>query len=658
VTPGETTRRFREFARRSHEVIVLAAITGALTGFAVALFDWIVVDGLLDHLFELSPWVLAFMPLVGLGLSWLALLWVARTRDAGMADLYLKAFHDPDHPLILRELPGRFLAAIATPGFGGAMGLEGGSLYLGAWLGTFLQTRFPRFTAGSARRTLLVAGAAAGVAAIFKAPATGAIFALEVPYKEDVARRALLPALVASAAGYLAFVFVNGVTPLFAARGSPPPLSFADLVGALALGVAAGFGARGFSWLVLTAKSFIPRYSPWVRILVAGLSMAALFGITWALTGEPIAIGVGYRAIEWARDPTLEVWLVAVVFVVRCLVTPITVGASGVGGLFVPLVVSGALLGRVAFGIVGDANVTLFVVIGVAAFLGAGYRVPLAAVMFVAETTGRPGFIVPGLLAAVAAMLVMGRSSVTTYQRSSTPGGNEPPPPQPEARGPTDGSSEGGASSELPDRRPEDAMFVQMISGKALDRDAVHHLAERWEQVLHPGAIGFLGSTIGTTDDGRFFVMARFESADAASRNSQRPEQDAWWSEIEQVVDGAVFHNCSRVTTLFGGGKDDAGFVQVMQGRIKDRAKADDFFSRTADVEAMLRQVRPDVVGEVIALDDDGDSYTDVVYFSSLAEARANEAKEMPPEALDMMQEMESTIEVTDFLDLTRLTLH
>ena len=52
---------------------MLAAITGVATGFAVALFDRIVVDGILDHLFELSPWVLAFMPLVGLALSWLAL---------------------------------------------------------------------------------------------------------------------------------------------------------------------------------------------------------------------------------------------------------------------------------------------------------------------------------------------------------------------------------------------------------------------------------------------------------------------------------------------------------------------------------------------------------------------------------------------------------
>jgi CIC family chloride channel protein len=404
----------------------LAAITGVATGFAVALFDRIVVDGILDRLFELSPWVLAFMPLVGLALSWLALFYVARSRDAGMTDLYLKAFHDPEESYRLREFPGRMLAAIATPAFGGAMGLEGGSLYLGSYFGSFLQRRFPRFTAGSSRRVLLVAGAAAGVAAIFKAPATGAIFALEVPYQEDLARRMLLPALVASASGYLAFVAVNGITPLFEARGAPP-LSFADLAGAVGLGIVAGICARGFAWLLVAAKGLHTRIGPWTRIVGAGLAIAALFALTWLLTDEPLAIGVGYRTIDWALDLHRAWWLLLVVLVVRCLATAATVAGGGVGGLFIPLVVAGALLGRLAVGVAGGGNITLFVVIGVAAFLGAGYRVPLAAVMFVAETTGRPQFVVPGLLAAVAAALVMGGASVTTYQRASTQA--EPPTP-------------------------------------------------------------------------------------------------------------------------------------------------------------------------------------------------------------------------------------
>jgi CIC family chloride channel protein len=245
----------------------------------------------------------------------------------------------------------------------------------------------------------------------------------------------LLPALVASASGYLAYVFVNGTTPLFAAHGSPTPLSFADLAGALALGVAAGIGARGFAWLVVAAKQLTTRVGPWIRVVAAGLTLAGLFGITWALTDQPLSIGPGYQTIQWALSPDRALWLLAVVLLVRCLATAASVAGSGVGGLFIPLVVAGALTGRIAVGIVGDANTTLFVVIGVAAFLGAGYRVPLAAVMFVAETTGRPGFIVPGLLAAVAAMLVMGRASITTYQQGSDPGSSEPPRPTTDPHG-------------------------------------------------------------------------------------------------------------------------------------------------------------------------------------------------------------------------------
>jgi CIC family chloride channel protein len=91
-----------------------------------------------------------------------------------------------------------------------------------------------------------VAGAAAGVAAIFKAPATGAVFALEVPFRDDLARRMLLPSLVAAASGYLTFVAVHGTTPLFEVVGSPD-FALGDVLGAVALGAAAGLAARLFA---------------------------------------------------------------------------------------------------------------------------------------------------------------------------------------------------------------------------------------------------------------------------------------------------------------------------------------------------------------------------------------------------------------------------
>jgi hypothetical protein len=200
-------------------------------------------------------------------------------------------------------------------------------------------------------------------------------------------------------------------------------------------------------------------------------------------------------------------------------------------------------------------------------------------------------------------------------------------------------------------------MFVQVISGKVTDVEAMDRLADRWETELRPGATGYLGVTEGVTDDGRFVAAARFESAEAAARNSARPEQDAWWQDMAKAVDDVVVHDCSRVETLFGGGKDDAGFVQVMVGRISDASKADELFAHAADAEKLLGSVRPDVIGEVVAIHDDGTGYTDLVYFSSESEARSAEQREMPADAQAMMQEFESALEVREYFDLTHVTM-
>ena len=124
--------------------------------------------------------------------------------------------------------------------------------------------------------------------------------------------------------------------------------------------------------------------------------------------------------MRWARDPELGIAAVGAMLLLRCIASSATLGAGGVGGLFIPLVVAGDLLGRTLGGVFGAVDTPLFAVVGIAAVLGAGYRVPLAAVMFVAETTGQPGFVVPGILAAVVAELLMGSASVTRYQRGAT----------------------------------------------------------------------------------------------------------------------------------------------------------------------------------------------------------------------------------------------
>ncbi len=225
------------------------------------------------------------------------------------------------------------------------------------------------------------------------------------------------PALVASASGYLMFVALHGTRPILTITGSPP-FSFKDLTAALVLGLIAGVGARAFSAMLRTGKRLAATVSPWLRVPLASAALAAIFAVTRLLSGESLTTGPGYSTIQWALDPSRSVWLIGAILVLRCASTSVAVAGSGVGGLFIPLVVAGALAGRLVGGAVNALDTSLFTVVGAAAFLGAGYRVPLAAVVFVAEATGRPGFVVPGLLAAVVAELVMGSSGVTSYQRA------------------------------------------------------------------------------------------------------------------------------------------------------------------------------------------------------------------------------------------------
>ena len=422
IRPDAFSKRrdeFRDLVRRSREVVLLAAVTGVATGLFVPRFDFL-VDVALHTVLEGPLWLGLVAPPLGLLLAALALRVIGGGVSPSTSDEYVHAFHDPEHRLGMRALSARITAAVMTLGSGGSLGLEGPSFYGGATLGAAIQRRLPRPFRGSDYRTLLVAGAAAGVAAIFKAPATGAIFALEVPYRGDLARRMLLPALVASATGYFTFVSLSDTTPLLAATVIPiPQFEIRDLFGALAIGVACALGARTFAKVIRIAKGLAVR-SFSIRFALAPVTLTGLFLLAHELTGLGLSLGAGFTVLEeWLFiEADIAVWLLLVVFLIRSLASAATVVGGGVGGVFIPLVTGGAIVGRAVGEVVHPERFTLYTLIGIAAFLGAGYRVPLAAVMFVAETTGRPNFIVPALFAAVAAELVMGEQSITPYQRS------------------------------------------------------------------------------------------------------------------------------------------------------------------------------------------------------------------------------------------------
>lgn len=192
-------------------------------------------------------------------------------------------------------------------------------------------------------------------------------------------------------------------------------------------------------------------------------------------------------------------------------------------------------------------------------------------------------------------------------------------------------------------------MFIQVIQGRTTNPDGLAEELDRWRTELQPDAEGWLGSTSGTTDDGRFIAVVRFDSVEAARRNSDRPEQDAWWSRTSRNLADVVFHNGARVYTFKQGGSDDAGFVQVIQGHSDD-------MDRLAEIgraeEGRMAEEAPHILGMTVVehADRPGD-FTQMVYFTSEEDARRFE-RENPPESDPRMVEMFSLMTDLRYFDL------
>src|SRR4030095_15733130 len=187
------------------------------------------------------------------------------------------------------------------------------------------------------------------------------------------------------------------------------------------------------------------------------------------------------------------------------------------------------------------------------------------------------------------------------------------------------------------------SVFIQVMQGRATNPDGIHAELDRWKAELQPGADGWLGSTSGVTDDGRFIAGVRFATAGGAPslggpaaplylevlgvapgerprRNSDRPEQDAWWSQASKHLAEVAFHDSTRVHTYREGGSDQAGFVQVIQGYRPDMGRRAAL--GRAQEQTMAEQA-PHILGMTVAehADRPGD-FTQTVYFTSQQEAR------------------------------------
>jgi CIC family chloride channel protein len=413
------------YSRDIQKWLLVAPFIGVASGLVITGIALLILSGiwpvilpfLLDHHDAIIPVTLAGFLLTGLIMQFLT-----RDPDNHSSEEIIRSYHEHQGDIDIHPFWYKLLAAVTTVGCGGSAALEGPSIYGGGAIGSWLWTKFRRLGLKFEprdRRIMLISGAAAGMAAVFRAPLTGLIFALEMPYKDDLAHEALLPSLIASVVSYAVLVAFMGTAPLFAFGGTAP-FSDRDLLWSALLGVICGFISMNFTnGFRRTRNFFVNLRTPHtVKLLIGGL-LTGICGLAYVTLypGKLIPLGPNYEAVDMILNHSRASGELVVFAIVKLLATLFSLGCGGVSAMFVPLFLSGGAIGK-AFSqlVVHSSRGDLFAAVGMASFIAAGYKTPLAAVVFVAETSGSHSYIIPTLIGAAIAYAVSGEASASGDQ--------------------------------------------------------------------------------------------------------------------------------------------------------------------------------------------------------------------------------------------------
>ncbi|MBS7638442.1 chloride channel protein [Candidatus Bathyarchaeota archaeon] len=348
---------------------------------------------------------IVLMPVLGLSVAYLLVKGLAevKTTGCGTHEL-LELYHYGEGFIPERDTLVKPIASAITIGLGGSAGLEGPSLLLGGGVASAICRRLG--VSHEDLRKYLLTGAAAGISAVFKAPLTGILYAIEIPYQRDLVREAFIPATFSSLVAYLISIGMLGSETIFPMVPYPTPPSYWTAFHALILGlITAGCG------VVFTALfRFMKRLASVgpVRILnpITGGLLLGLIG--WFY---PQTLGLGYDTIgELLHGEDLPLGLLVSLIVFKMIATSITLSSGGSGGLFVPSIFVGSALGAAYAGGVMGVQDKIIVTAAIAALISSTSKTLFASIAFVAETSG-PSSIIPSLISATTAYFASGRST-------------------------------------------------------------------------------------------------------------------------------------------------------------------------------------------------------------------------------------------------------
>ncbi len=399
----------------------MAALIGVISAFvALALLRLI---GFFTHLFyyhaidsrlvspadnHLGVWALLVPILGGLIVGLMARYGSERIRGHGIPEA-LEAILIGQSRMSARVAVLKPLSSAISIGTGGPFGAEGPIIMTGGAFGSLFGQAF--HLSPAERKTLLVAGAAGGMAAVFGTPLAAALLAVELLLFEWKPRSFIPVACAAAVAGAVR-VPLLGTAPLFPV---PPhaALAMRELVIALALGIAAGFGSGLLTWLVYACEDLfrkVPIHWMWWPLL--GGAVIGLGGLLY-----PRALGVGYDTIHDLLSGQLVGVALLGLMVTKAVIWAVALGSGTSGGVLAPLLIMGGALGALEAHWIPSGDPGLWAALSMGAMMGGTMRSPFTAVAFMVELTHDVNVLPALLVACVAAdavtVLLMKRSILT-----------------------------------------------------------------------------------------------------------------------------------------------------------------------------------------------------------------------------------------------------
>lgn len=382
--------------------LLLAALVAVLAGTASAWFlyalDWATATR------SSHPWLIGLLPLAGFVVGWVYLRW-GESVVAGN-NLLLDEIHDTRKVVPLRMAPLVLWGTITSHLFGASVGREGTAVQMGGSLADQLTGLFGLTTAD--RRTILMAGIAAGFASVFGTPLGAAVFALEVLATGRIRYEALLPCLVAAVlADQVALWW--GVGHDHYLQPVIPPITLWAVAAMVLAGLIFGLTARLFAASTHALTGFMRRkvaYSP-LRPLIGGIVIA----MAVLMLGTDRYIGLGIPVIMEAFEQPVAPWD----FAGKLIFTVLSLGSGFKGGEVTPLFYIGATLGN-ALAPVLNLPFALLAAVGFVAVFSGAANTPLASTLMAMELFGAE-IALFAAIACVVSYLFSGPGGIYTAQR-------------------------------------------------------------------------------------------------------------------------------------------------------------------------------------------------------------------------------------------------